>query len=240
VRFINLSGLRLNSNYSRATLSLGLAQAVILLFLVTNSFTNFTTGNINILIFLSVFFYNHYSKKHISALIFLLTFFISTLILTQATSLLGFDAYSQTIFILCLVFSFWISSRVNFETNTPGKLFLAVHATFFLFVPYSAFRSQGVTSNLATFISGWDHTGGHFYIIKTIRESGAYKYFPADYIGANPKLFHAFMSFFVSKPISALNDFAVILFFEFFLTYIISFIFVSYVFIIWMIYVSTL
>lgn len=230
MQVINLRSSKFDKIYMRSTTLLVFAQIVSLVFLITNEFTYFTSGNFNVLIFLAIFFYKLYSSKYISAFLFLFTFFMTTLIVTQITTLLGFDSYSQMIFLLCVFLSYLIAGKVDYDVTSLGKLFLVIHSTFFLLVPYSIFKLQGLSSNLATFISGWDHTGGHFYIIKTIKESGTYSYFPADYIGANPKLFHAFISFFVSKPISAVNDFMVILFFEFFLTYIISLCVVTMIF----------
>lgn len=212
------------------TLSASFFLSLISLQAIGNNSVFLSSSSIKLFLFLSVFFFYLMSGGIRRSILFFILFFSTFLVLGQLCPLLNLDPNSFLMLCVCLLTSGLIAHKLGEGQLSRGKfsrIFLLIHSALFLFLPIFLFRSFGKTSNLATFLNGWDHTGAHFYISKITRENESFSYLPADYIGANPKLLHKFMGFFMGNPISAFEDFQIILFFEFFFSYSISLVLIS-------------
>jgi hypothetical protein len=182
-------------------------------------------------LFLVIFVYLVITGRINSALLFMVLFLTIFLVVGQLTFFVGFRFDSTLIFFICL-FSATYFSVLNPINNFNVSLDLIyLHTFLFIIAPFLIFNSFGSKSNLATFLTGWDHAGGHLYVINIIEKQGTFSYFPADYVGSAPKLFHQFTGLFLEPKIPVEESYQIILFFEFFFTYVICLALMNVVFV---------
>jgi hypothetical protein len=201
------------------------SQAFILSFCCTLLFQGaqdfVASSTINFFLFLLFFFFHVVSGQVASALSYFVFYLSSLLILGQFAYQIGFRF--DSLFITCSYTLLAFASSLKFRKvhNVEARRFSQLHLGIFLIAPLALFKKFGSDANLATFLTGWDHTGGHLYVISVIKKLGTFSYFPADYVGSAPKLFHQFTALFVNQQTIS-EAYFIILFLEFFFCYTMS------------------
>ena len=65
---------------------------------------------------------------------------------------------------------------------------------FIVSLPIAFLFSRNFEVRIAAFITGWDHTGAHASITRSLLSNNTFHYFPVDYVGSSPKLFHGIVA----------------------------------------------
>jgi hypothetical protein len=178
-----------------------------LLFVVDNPYVLVSWPIVSILLLL-------YLEPHMG-LFFLLAISGMSVIVFQTLDFFALPVFSSmSTTAIWTISSFLVAVFYPLNRNPPSKnvgLAIAVFAVFpiFLFTRNSDVR-------IAAFLTGWDHTGAHASITKSLLVNDTYHYFPVDYVGSSPKLLHGLLNMFLFSGDSPLDFVNFVQFFDFF------------------------
>ena len=128
-----------------------------------------------------------------SGLLFYFVFAALSCILLQVCELFKFSVFSQV-----NSWTLWVAASaiaINFAEIDARRTIVIrfLQLTLMGLIPlFLLLQPQNI--RIATFISGWDHTGAHAFIAQALKTNDTFRYLPADYIGDSPKLFHGIVN----------------------------------------------